>query len=112
MVLAFVFDPFQLKAQSVSTYDFEGATADGWISFFWASAPAATSTASCSGSESLLTSTRSTDTGGPSISLSSVLLPGAQYTITGWVRLTSGEGTSSANFTMKRSDPSCRRSLL
>jgi len=39
--------------------------------------------------------------------VSSVLLPGAQYTITGWVRLTSGEPATSANFTVKRSDASC-----
>src|ERR1700757_4798806 len=107
VLLAFALVPVQLRAQTVATYDFEDAKADGWISFFGASTPVATTAASYSGSESLLTSTSASGTGGPSISLSSVLLPGAQYTITGWVRLTSGEGTSSANFTMQRSDPSC-----
>jgi endo-1,4-beta-xylanase len=107
VLLAFAFVPVQLRAQTVVTYDFEDATADGWISFFGASTPVATTAASYSGSESLLTSTSASGTGGPSIPLTSVLLPGAQYTITGWVRLTSGEGTSSANFTIQRSDPSC-----
>jgi endo-1,4-beta-xylanase len=107
VLLAIALVPVQLSAQNVASYDFEDATADGWISFFGASTPVATSAASYSGSESLLTSTSASGTGGPSIPLSSVLLPGAQYTITGWVRLTSGEGTSSANFTMQRSDPSC-----
>ena len=107
LLFAFVFLPFQLNAQTVATYDFEDATADNWISFFGASTPVATTAASYSGSESLLTSTSASGTGGPSIPLSSVLLPGAKYTITGWVRLTNGEGASSANFTMQRSDPSC-----
>ena len=47
-----------------------------------------------SGPYSLLTSTSSSGTGGPSISLSGVLLPGAKYTITGYVRLTSGESAA------------------
>ena len=105
--LAFALLPLQLRAQTVATYDFEDGTAEGWISFFGASAPVATNAAAYSGSNSLLTSTSSSGTGGPSISLSSVLLPGAQYTITGWVRLTSGEAASNANFTMRRSDASC-----
>ena len=36
-----------------------------------------------------------------------MLLAGAQYTITGYVMLTSGEAATNANFTIKRSDPSC-----
>src|SRR5947208_8481633 len=96
-----------LSAQTVATYDFEDGTAQGWTSFFNASSPVATSAAAYSGSNSLLTSTSASGTGGPSISLNSVLLPGAQCTITGWVRLTSGEAASNANFTVKRSDSTC-----
>ena len=107
VALAIAFVPLQLKAQTVATYDFEDGTADGWISFFNATTPIATTAEAYTGSNSLLTSTSASGTGGPSISLSSVLLPGAQYTITGWVRLTSGETATSANFTMKRTDSSC-----
>lgn len=107
VLLAVALFPFELGAQTVATYDFEDGTADGWISFFGASTPVATTAEAYTGSNSLLTSTSATGTGGPSISLSSVLLPGAQYTITGWVRLTSGETATSANFTMKRTDSSC-----
>ncbi len=105
--LAIALLPVRLSAQTVATYDFEGGSADGWTSFFGASAPVASSGASFTGSESLLTAASASGTGGPSIALDSVLLPGAQYTITAWVRLTSGESASNANFTMKRSDPSC-----
>ena len=38
---------------------------------------------------------------------SGMLQAGAKYTITGYVRLTSGESASNANLTIKRSDPSC-----
>ncbi len=96
-----------LHAQTVATYNFEDATADGWISFFGATTPVATNAAAYAGSYSLLTSTSSTGTGGPSIDLSTVLAPGAQYTITGYVRLTSGETATNANFTMRRTDPGC-----
>ena len=44
-LLAFAFLPLPLKAQTVATYDFEDGTADGWISFFGASAPAASTNA-------------------------------------------------------------------
>ena len=37
--------------------------------------------------------------------MSSVLLPGAKYTITGYIQLTPGESATNANFTIKRSDP-------
>lgn len=107
VVVAFAFTPFRLRAQTVATFGFEDGTADGWVSFFGASTPVASNAEAYAGSYSLLTTTSATGTGGPSISLSSVLLPGAKYTITGWVRLTSGEATSSANLTVKRSDPSC-----
>jgi endo-1,4-beta-xylanase len=95
------------NAQIVATYNFEDGTADGWVSFNGASTPVATTAAAYSGSYSLLTTTGSGGAGGPSIPLNSVLLAGAQYTITGWVQLTSGESASNANFTIKRSDPSC-----
>jgi len=96
-----------LGAQTVATYGFEDGTADGWGSFFGASTPVATNAAAYAGSYSLLTSTSSTGTGGPSIALNSVLLAGAKYTITGRIQLTSGESAANANFSMKRSDPSC-----
>ena len=59
-----------LSAQVVETYSFEDGTADGWISFYNASTPVATTAAAYSGSYSLLTTTSSTGTGGPSIQLS------------------------------------------
>ena len=55
----------------------------------------------------MLTTTSSSGTGGPGISLSSLFLPGAQYTITGFVELTAGESASDANFTIERTDPAC-----
>ncbi len=39
--------------------------------------------------------------------MNSVLQAGAKYTITGFVQLTSGESATNANFTIKRTDPSC-----
>lgn len=97
----------QLIAQTVATYSFEDGTADGWTSFYYASTPSATNAAAYSGSYSLLTSTGAGGTGGPAISLSKILQPGAKYTITGYVRLASGQAASNANFTIQRSDPSC-----
>jgi endo-1,4-beta-xylanase len=94
-------------AQVVATYDFESGNAQGWGSFYNASTPVSTTAAAYTGSSSLLTSTSSTGTGGPSIQLNSVLQPGAKYTITGYLRLTSGEGTANANFSIARTDPSC-----
>jgi endo-1,4-beta-xylanase len=96
-----------LHAQVVATYDFENGNAQGWGSFFNASTPVSTTAAAYSGSSSLLTTTSSSGTGGPSIQLQGVLLPGAKYTITGYLRLTSGEAAANANFTIARSDPSC-----
>jgi endo-1,4-beta-xylanase len=106
LVLALLFAS-RLGAQTVATYSFEDGTADGWTSFNGASTPVATTAAAYAGSYSLLTSTSSSGSGGPSISLNGVLLPGAQYTITGYVQLTSGETASNANFSIKRTDPSC-----
>jgi endo-1,4-beta-xylanase len=94
-------------AQTVATYSFEDATADGWTSFNGATTPVASNAAAYSGSYSLLTTTNSGGAGGPSISLNGVLQAGATYTITGYVMLTSGEAATNANFTIKRSDPSC-----
>jgi endo-1,4-beta-xylanase len=95
------------SAQTVATYSFEDATADGWSSFNGATTPVASNAAAYAGSYSLLTTTGSGGAGGPSIAVSSVLLAGAQYAITGYVMLTSGEAATNANFTIKRSDPSC-----
>ncbi|MGB9456599.1 MAG: endo-1,4-beta-xylanase [Bryobacteraceae bacterium] len=94
-------------AQVVAQYDFEDGTSQGWSSFNGASTPVNSTAAAYTGTHSLLTTTGSSGAGGPSILLSSVLLPGAKYTITGYVMLTSGESAASANFTMKRSDPGC-----
>ena len=77
-----------LSAQTVATYSFEDGTADGWTSFNGATTPVATNAAAYAGSYSLLTTTGSGGAGGPAISLSSILLPGAKYTITGYVQLT------------------------
>jgi endo-1,4-beta-xylanase len=96
-----------LNAQTVATYNFDDGTADGWGSFYGASTPVATNAAAYTGSYSLLTNTASAGHGGPSISLNSVLLPGATYTITGWVMLASGATSANANFSIVRSDPSC-----
>ena len=98
----------KLNAQTVAAYDFEDGTADGWTSFNGATTPVATTAAAFSGSHSLLTTTNSTGaSSGPSINLGGVLQAGAKYTITGYVQLTSGESATNANFTIKRSDPSC-----
>ncbi len=97
----------QLRAQTVATYSFEDGTADGWTSFYGASTPVASNAAAYSGSYSLLTTTSATGTGGPSINLSTVLLPGAQYTSTGYVMLTPGESQQNLNFTVARTDPAC-----
>jgi endo-1,4-beta-xylanase len=95
-----------LQAQVVATYDFEGGTAQGWTSFYGAVGPTNTTAAAYTGTHSLMTTTSASGTGGPQINLTSVLQAGAQYTITGWVRLASGETATNANFTIARSDPS------
>ena len=98
---------FSARASIIAVYDFEDGTVQGWTSFFGASAPANSTAAAFSGTHSLLTTTSSSGTGGAGISLSDVLLRGASYTITGKIELTSGESATSANFTIKRSDPLC-----
>lgn len=102
-----IFAVADANTQTVATYSFEDGTAGGWTSFNGATAPVASTAAAYAGSYSLLTTTGSSGSGGPFISTSSLLLAGAQYTITGYVRLTTGETATNANFTMKRSDPSC-----
>ena len=98
----------RLHAQTVATYTFADGTADGWTSFNGATTPTATTEAAYSGSSySLLTTTNTSGAGGPSIALNSILQAGAQYTITAYVMLTPGESATNANFTIKRSDPSC-----
>ena len=94
-------------ASVVATYDFEDGTDQGWTSFDSAAAPVNTTAAAFSGTHSLLTTTNSAGEGGPGISLTSILLPGATYTITGELKLTPGESATFANFTMERSDPAC-----
>lgn len=95
-------------AQTIVQDDFEDGTAQGWISFNGASTPANSTDVAESGTHSLLTSTNSSGaSSGPSINLGKVLLPGAKYTITGWVRLSPGETATNANFTILRSDPAC-----
>jgi endo-1,4-beta-xylanase len=95
------------RASMIASYDFEDGTTQGWTSFHDASSPANTTSAAYTGTHSLLTTTGPGGEGGPGISLTNVLLPGATYTITGEVRLTPGESATSANFTIYRSDQSC-----
>src|SRR5580698_2117107 len=96
-----------LNAQTVATYSFEDGTADGWTSFNGASTPTAINAAAFSGSFSLLTTTSASGAGGPSINVGPILQAGATYTITGSVMPTNGETATDANFTVKRTDPSC-----
>jgi endo-1,4-beta-xylanase len=95
------------EAQVVATYSFEDGTTQGWTSFNGATNLAATNVAGYASSYSLQTTTGSNGQGGPSIDVSGLLQAGAKYTITGYVRLASGETATNANFTIRRSDPSC-----
>ncbi|MDA8350589.1 MAG: endo-1,4-beta-xylanase [Pseudomonadota bacterium] len=104
-----------LPAQ-VAQYTFEDGTADGWSAFYDASAPtystAATAAADPDGGKgSLLTTVNYTSTGGgggPALQLTALnLVPGATYSITGYVMLTAGEAPSDANFTVQRIDSGC-----
>jgi endo-1,4-beta-xylanase len=110
MLIAVLMCCTALHAQTVATYDFEDGTADGWSSFNGASTPTATTVTAYTGTHSLVTTTSTSGAGGPSISVGGVLTPGAQYTITGYVKLQAGENPGSANFSVKRSDPSCTNS--
>jgi len=93
------------NAQVVAQYDFESGV-QGWTGFNGASVQTSTAAAQ-SGTQSLLTTTNSSGAGGPSITVTSLLLPGATYQITGYVMLTGGEAATNANFTMKRTDTAC-----
>lgn len=94
------------SAQVVAQYDFETGT-QGWASFNGATLALSTS-ASESGTQSLLVTTNSGGgSSGPSLNVSTLLVPGAQYEITAYVMLTGGETATNANFTIKRSDSSC-----
>jgi hypothetical protein len=88
------------------TYDFEDGTLQGWTSFNGAATVNSPAEA-FSGIRSLLTTTNSSGGGGPGVSLSTILLPEATYTITGELRLTAGESATFANFTILRSDSAC-----
>jgi len=96
---------FPASAQVVAQYDFESG-AQGWTGFNGASVQVSVSAAQ-SGTQSLLTTTNSSGAGGPSITVTGLLLPGATYQISGYVLLTGGEAPTSANFTMKRTDTAC-----
>ena len=96
-----------IGAQTVKTYSFEDGTADGWTSFNGATTPTATNAAADDGTFSLLTTTGSSGQGGPSVNASNLLQAGAKYTITGFVKLTPGETPTNANFTIRRTDPTC-----
>ena len=86
------------------TYDFENSN-NGWSSFNGASAPVSTTAAAYTNNYSLLTTTNSSgNSSGPSINLTSVLQAGATYTITGYLKLTNGEGSANANFSVVRTD--------
>jgi endo-1,4-beta-xylanase len=94
-------------AQVVAQYGFEDSTPQGWVSFNNASTPVNSTAAAHSGTQSLLTTTNSSGgSSGPSLKLTN-LVPGASYTITGFVQLTSSETATAADFTVMRSDPGC-----
>ncbi|HEY2403098.1 MAG TPA: endo-1,4-beta-xylanase [Steroidobacteraceae bacterium] len=95
------------SAQVIAQYGFEDSTPQGWVSFNNASTPVNSTAAAHTGTQSLLTTTNSSGgSSGPSLELTN-LVPGASYTITGFVQLTSGEAATNANFTVMRSDPGC-----
>ena len=98
---------YPARASVIATYDFEDGTVEGWASFNTPNTPVNSTAEASSGTHSLLDTTGSSGAGGPGISLSSILSPGAAYTIAGEVRLTAGEIATSANFTIRRSDPLC-----
>ncbi|HTX06219.1 MAG TPA: endo-1,4-beta-xylanase [Steroidobacteraceae bacterium] len=91
----------------VAQYTFGDGTADGWTAFYDASAPVYSAAATEDpGTGSLLTTVNYTSSGGgggPALQLTG-LVPGATYTITGYVMLTAGEAASDANFTIQRQD--------
>jgi endo-1,4-beta-xylanase len=100
----------QTLPQQIAQYTFADGTADGWTAFFDASAPVYSAAATEDpGTGSLLTTVNYTSSGGgggPALQLNN-LIPGATYTITGYVMLTPGETASDTNFTVQRQDPGC-----
>ena len=98
-------------ATLVATYGFEDGSVQGWSAFVYAATPFNSTAEAFSGTHSLLDTTDSAGQFGPGISVSSLLLPGATYMITGELRLTAGESPPDANiganFTMFRHDPLC-----
>jgi endo-1,4-beta-xylanase len=100
----------QTLPQVIAQYTFADGTADGWTAFYDASAPVYSAAATEDpGTGSLLTTVNYTSSGGgggPALQLNN-LIPGATYTITGYVMLTPGETASDANFSMQRQDPGC-----
>jgi endo-1,4-beta-xylanase len=94
------------RAQVAEDYTFESGT-QGWTGFNGATVVGTATVAEQSGTASLQTNTSASGAGGPSVTLTGVLLPGATYQISGWVMLTNGEAATSANFTMKRTDTAC-----
>ncbi|MGH8319521.1 MAG: endo-1,4-beta-xylanase [Steroidobacteraceae bacterium] len=100
------------SAQVDVQYTWADGQTDGWTSFYNASAPVVTTAAASvaaqpdGGDHSLLTTTNSTGNGGPAVALTG-LIPGATYSITGYVMLTGGETATDANFTVQSQDPNC-----
>ncbi len=98
---------YPANAQVVEQYTFESGT-QGWVGFNGATVVGTTTAvAEQSGTASLQTNTNSSGAGGPSVTLTGVLLPGATYQISAWIMLTNGEAATSANFTMQRTDAAC-----
>ncbi|HEY1263282.1 MAG TPA: carbohydrate binding domain-containing protein, partial [Terriglobales bacterium] len=94
------------SAQVVGQFEFENGV-QGWVPFNGATITTSTAAAQ-GGMQSILATTNSSGgSSGPSLNASSLLLPGAKYNITGFVRLTTGEAPTSANFTILRNDPTC-----
>jgi endo-1,4-beta-xylanase len=98
--------PANAQSVLIVEYNFENGT-QGWSSFNYATIQGTSTVAYQSGTQSLLTTTNSSGAGGPGIDVTSLLPPGGTYSITGYVMLTSGEASTYANFTMKRTDPAC-----
>jgi endo-1,4-beta-xylanase len=106
-VIVILLAVYPANAQVVEQYTFESGT-QGWVGFNGATVVGTTTAvAEQSGTASLQTNTSSSGAGGPSVTLTGVLLPGATYQISAWVMLTNGEAATSANFTMKRTDSAC-----
>jgi endo-1,4-beta-xylanase len=106
LVIAMLVVVCPASAQVVEDYTFESGT-QGWTGFNGATIVGTAAVGEQAGTASLQTNTSSSGAGGPSVTLTGVLLPGATYQISGWVMLTNGEAATSANFTMKRTDTAC-----